>query len=198
MATARRLVDVLEQNGTVCRVFMPRALLSTWSISGPAVRCSVFGLDELRADDGALVLIAPANRADPRRDPEDEPDGHVLESVQVLLIRANERPVIMLNPDLEALVVSPRPLRPVRPMFMADFDEAFFLATTEGPEVGDTVAVRRAYPGGWEVFRRSGPALGNAVALHRSHEKPLIADILATENKRASRPSAKGPRKAVE
>jgi hypothetical protein len=195
LATARHLVGALEEDGTVCRVFMPRALLSTWSRSGPAVRCSVFGLDQLRDDDGALVLVAPANRAAPRTVPEDEPDGHVLESVQLLLIRARGRPIIMLNPDLEALVLSPRPLRPVRPMFMADFDDAFFLATAEGPEVGDTVAVRRAYPGGWEVFRRSGPFVGNAVARHSINGKPLIADLLATENKRAPHPTAKRPRR---
>ena len=89
--------------------------------------------------------------------------------------------------DLQALVLSPRPMRPVRPMFMVDFYDAFFYAYSEAPVAGDTVAVRRAYPSLWELYRRASgwPGVGNAVALaQKSTGKPVIADILAAENKR--------------
>ena len=203
LPTARELVSQLEANGTACRVFVPRAMLAAWracmrdvpdAVGDPSsatidVSCSVFGFDTLDEEEDVLVLIAPCNRAElGLRRPEDEPDAYVLESVQTLLLRANERPVIMLNADLEALVLSPRPMRPVRPMFMADFFEAFFYAVAEGPAAGDTVAVRRAYPGDWEVYRRDAlwPEIGNAVALaHESVGKPIVADMLADENRRA-------------
>lgn len=59
-------------------------------LSPPAGRCSVFGLDLVHPEDGALVIVAPCNRRlgrsfrDPLREPEEEPDLDVLESVQAL------------------------------------------------------------------------------------------------------------------
>jgi len=185
LATARRLVAKLEADGTACHVFVPSAFLTVWNNCDTPGRCSVLGLGCVDQDDGALVIVTPTNRVHRAGAPdelEDEPDGRVLESVQALLVRAWDRPIIMINPDLEALVLSKRPLRPVRPMFMADFFEAYFLATAEAPVTGDTAVVRRAYPGLWELWR-AGPPDEKMVLAQRTTGKPFIADLLAAENK---------------
>jgi hypothetical protein len=82
-------------------------------------------------------------------------------------------------------------------MFMADFEEAFFLATAAGPSVGDTVAVRRHYPGAWEVYRRRGPEVSNVLSVHRCERKPPIADVLAAENKRVKPQPARRRRRTA-
>ena len=204
--TARCLASSLEAEGSRCRLYVPRALLPLWH---GAARCSSLGLGDPQQDDGAFVVLAPCNRV--RSSADDEPDGHVLESLQGLLSRAHDRPVVLINADLEALVLSPRPLRPVRPMFMADFVDAFFLATAEGPTPGDTVAVRRAFPAAWEVWRclaphasdprrhpsreddslarrraAPWPAASNRIAMSQLCDtRPLVADVLAEGNRRA-------------
>mmetsp|Transcript_11742 Transcript_11742/g.34734 ORF Transcript_11742/g.34734 Transcript_11742/m.34734 type:complete len:90 (+) Transcript_11742:1-270(+) len=71
---------------------------------------------------------------------------------------------------------------------MADFVDAFFLATAEGPTPGDTVAVRRAFPAAWEVWRRAAPwpAASNRIAMSQLCDtRPLVADVLAEGNRRA-------------
>ena len=68
----------------------------------------------------ALILVSPNNRPQPREPEEHEsPCGDKLAAVQALLCRCRA-PVVLIDPDLEALVV-PQLDRPVRPMLIADF-----------------------------------------------------------------------------
>lgn len=135
----------------------------------PDLRTDVLGLGSVEEGDSALILVTPTNTARVRRrhrqptTPEaNEPDALKLEAVQELVVTARERPVILVNPDLEAMLVAPRLSRPggvspVRPMFLGDFVHAYFLAEATGDlrlENGDVAAVRRAYPRDWEIFVR--------------------------------------------
>ena len=118
-----------------------------------------------------------------------------LEAVQTLLYRARDRPVVLVNADLEAVVLSARAGRPVQPMFLSDFEHAYFYATD------GRAAVRRAFPLDWEASLRPRPRAtarhGRAGALppspiapprfrrRTSRRKPLLADVLVSRLTRA-------------
>jgi len=98
-----------------------------------------------------LVVVAPCNRARVRGRPAKQ-DGK-LESVQRLVCGAKEVPIILVNPDLEAMLVTRRVgTDPVPPMFMSDFEHAFFLAEAQA-KVGHITAVRRVWGRAWEIYR---------------------------------------------
>lgn len=160
---------VLERAGLRTRLFFPGVSSAgrwaawhaqqTRSPAQPGPRCEVLGMGTLDDKDTALLLVGPCNRAGLHA----EPEGETIAHVQALLSRSQHRTVVMLNPDLEALVVSARLVRPIRPMFMADFEHAFFLATVKSrlrgdfgdecdAEYSDCVAVRRLFPHDWELF----------------------------------------------
>ena len=58
----------------------------------------------------------------------------------------------MANPDLEALLLTARVGHAVPPMFLSDFEQAFFLAEALA-KTGDVTAVRRVWGGAWETYR---------------------------------------------
>ena len=135
----RQLVSALEVTGVAqpYHIFFDTMQdATTWRRNAivPTCRCDLLGLGSVQPDDGALILITPSNTARVRRmsrkptEPDTrEPDANKLEAVQALVCAAGERPVLMINPSLEALLVTPRLDRPTPPMFLGDFEDAFFL-----------------------------------------------------------------------
>ena len=121
LAIARMLAGRLEDRGNAVRVIFD-------SVSAAAAQgqlqqpYDVLGLampvDALET----LILVSPNNRASPTVQPEEHrhPCPAKLEAVQTLLCRARA-PVVLIDPDLEALVL-PNIERPVRPMLIADFE----------------------------------------------------------------------------
>lgn len=174
--------------------------------------------DELRLlpDDALLVLVAPCNRNRGRASIE----AGKLESVQRLVCGARHVPIILINPDLEALLLTQRVGRaPVPPMFLSDFEHAFFLAAATA-KIGYVTAVRRVWGSAWEVYRveqeraeangdgdaRRAQSLGasaGTAALERImltecfKTKPRSADALA-DYARRSRGRSKLPGKTTE
>lgn len=100
----------------------------------------------IHADDQILVLVAPSNRDAPRSSCEAK-----LECVQNLVCGAGSRPVILCNPDLQALLLSQSAGRPPEPMFLSDFEHAFFMAEAKA-KIGYVTAVRRTFGSAWEVY----------------------------------------------
>ena len=96
-------------------------------------------------DDGVLVIVRPCNRQPAGREEK-------LEAVQQLVCGAGHRPVILANPELEALLLTRRVGKPAPPMFLSDFEQAFFLVEVLA-KTGDISAVRRLWRGGWETYR---------------------------------------------
>eukprot|EP00310_Coccolithus_braarudii_P004536 CAMPEP_0183358712 /NCGR_PEP_ID=MMETSP0164_2-20130417/50038_1 /TAXON_ID=221442 /ORGANISM="Coccolithus pelagicus ssp braarudi, Strain PLY182g" /LENGTH=265 /DNA_ID=CAMNT_0025532653 /DNA_START=29 /DNA_END=827 /DNA_ORIENTATION=+ len=196
VACAQRLVHELEASGMRTRVFLSGIeAVDTWINSARVgqPRCDVLGLGEAAVDDGAFLIVSPCNRPHPMSSVAfpDEPDAHTLDAVQMVLARARDRPVIMINADLEALVLHSHAVRPVRPMFMADFEHAYYLATKLPSErsfgVGECVAVLRAFPSDWEVFTSATHHPNRAqpmkiVLKHRLKNKPPIADEMHTQS----------------
>ena len=104
------------------------------------------------SDDALLVLVAPCNLPSARTA---APDLPKLQRVQQLVTRAArlERPVILANPELEALLLTRRVGKGgAAPMFLSDFEHAFFMAEAEA-KVGYVTAVRRVWGQAWEVYR---------------------------------------------
>eukprot|EP00316_Scyphosphaera_apsteinii_P009192 CAMPEP_0119298886 /NCGR_PEP_ID=MMETSP1333-20130426/1016_1 /TAXON_ID=418940 /ORGANISM="Scyphosphaera apsteinii, Strain RCC1455" /LENGTH=253 /DNA_ID=CAMNT_0007300113 /DNA_START=276 /DNA_END=1032 /DNA_ORIENTATION=+ len=177
------------------RVFLNGvAALNTWSHRSGVLqsRCDVLGLGQVAAADGALLLVSPCNRPHKQVVTEyiEQTDWKTLQAVQSLLARAYDRPIIMLNADLEALVLHRHASRPVRPTFMADFVHAYYLATRPPSQssflVSECVAVRRAYPADWEVFASSNVHSSSSQPLETilkrcCKSKPYIADTLIEE-----------------
>ena len=108
-------------------------------------RFSLLADGVMHPDDSVLVLVRPRNRAPATR-------TRHLEAVQQLVCGAGDRPVIMANPDLEALLLTARVGHAVPPMFLSDFEQAFFLAEALA-KTGDVTAVRRVWGGAWETYR---------------------------------------------
>ena len=169
------------------------------------------------ADDALLVLVAPCNR-DRARAGREAVEAGKLESVQRLVCGAQQVPIILVNPDLEALLVTQRLGRTARPpMFLSDFEHAFFLAEAQA-KIGYITAVRRVWGRAWEVYRveadeADGDAAGAAAdsggrrrrgvapaALERTtlahccEHKPRSADMLAAyaRRRRGARPELPG------
>ena len=214
------LVGALEREGRRTRIVfngVDAAMRWRRSSTTHTDRYDVLSAADWDDDDDALVLVAPTNRDRRvlRRAPlaagasdwpgaphpaglpsdSDEPDGMQLEAVQTLLYRARDRPVVLVNADLEAVVLSARAGRPVPPMFLSDFEHAYFYATD------GRAAVRRAFPLDWEASLRPRPRAtarhGRAGALppsprapprvrrRTSRRKPLLADVLVSRLTRA-------------
>jgi len=136
----------------------------------------------LRIDDDALlVLVAPCNRNRGRASDE----AGKLQSVQRLVCGARHVPIILVNPDLEALLLTQRVGRAVPPMFLSDFEHSFFLATASA-KIGYVTAVRHVWGSAWEVYRvqQEHDAVGSAalertMLAERFENKPRSADALA-------------------
>lgn len=150
----------------------------------------------LLPDDDALVvvLVAPCNRM------ERSAPGSKLSAVQQIICGAQSVPVILLNPDLEAHLLTQRVGRAVPPMFLSDFEHAFFLAEAQA-KTGYVTAVRRVWGHAWEVYRvvQSRSSSSRTAALERTQReperfdrKPRSADALALYARRRHR--ARGER----
>ena len=197
LALCCRLVEVLNQDarwaGKLHFLFDRPAAARAWGDTHAAERCARYAVlsgdasHHLSAmgESGVLVLVAPSNRLRSSRtgDTRTEPDQGKLELVQRLVCGAGpERPVILANPDLEALLVTKRIGRAaVRPMFLSDFQHAYFLA--EAPaKVGHVSAVRRVWGHDWEIYSvedvdgdaqtGSGSRQGESQRARRSGEPP--------------------------
>ena len=94
---------------------------TTWRADVPAnvldddIRCDVIGLGSVQQDDGTIILITPSNTKRVRRSgrrptiPDTcEPDANKLEAVQSVVCATGERPCFLINPNLEAMLVTPR------------------------------------------------------------------------------------------
>lgn len=113
-------LEVLERKGLSTRLFFSGvAAAGRWAAweaqeqreqrrFESTAQCEVLGVGMINATDDAILLVGPCNRAGLHA----EPEGETIAHVQALLSRAQNRPVVMLNPDLEALVVSTRLVRP--------------------------------------------------------------------------------------
>ena len=118
--------------------------------------------------------------------------------VQSLVCGWGQRPCVIVNPDLEALLLHRRRVgRPTPPMLLGDFRHAYFLAAAPAPP-GHIAAVRRVWgaPHGWEVYRRQGTPFaadvaagggdgGFALLAQTSQGKPPIAEDVARSARRA-------------
>lgn len=122
LAIARMLAARLEDRGKRVRVIFD-SVSAAAAAQGQLeqVPFDVLGLampvDALET----LILVSPNNRASHKVQPVEHrhPCPAKLEAVQTLLCRARA-PVVLIDPDLEALVL-PNIERPVRPMLIADF-----------------------------------------------------------------------------
>ena len=145
-------------------------------------------------DSQLLVLVAPCNRP---RDADGMADADKLELVQRLICGAGEAPVILLNPDMEALLLTRRiGKEPAPPMFLSDFEHVFFLAEAEA-KLGHVTAVRRLWREPWEVYRveRAGAegsplratSVERAALAHQSDVMPRAADVLTAHVRQRQR-----------
>lgn len=143
-----------------------------------SVLCEATGEPAQRLqDDALLVLVAPCNR---RREVAGQPGLELsgaagraereaakaakLESVQRLVCGAQQVPIVLVNPDLEALLVTQRIGKATPPpMFMSDFEHAFFLAEADAVR-GHVSAVRRLWGRAWEVYRVTAEKAAAAAA----------------------------------
>lgn len=116
-----------------------------------SIQIDVLGIGRVARDDDACVLVTPYNTGL-------SSDAHVLSGIQELLLQANKRTVLLINPELEAVAsMALSPTHRVRPMFMSDFVHAFHfecarrrVANGERP----VVALYRKYPCDWQVHRK--------------------------------------------
>lgn len=122
LAIARMLAGRLEDRGNAVRVIFDSVGAAAAAQGQLQQPYDVLGLampvDALET----LILVSPNNRASLTVQPEEHrhPCPAKLEAVQNLLCRARA-PVVLIDPDLEALVL-PNIERPVRPMLIADFE----------------------------------------------------------------------------
>ncbi|KAL1515852.1 hypothetical protein AB1Y20_002467 [Prymnesium parvum] len=154
------------------------------------VRCDVLGLAPVLCDDEVLLLVAPSNTASVRRThqlpsrPESrEPDAVKLGAVQQVIVAAGERPTILVNPSLEALLCTPRVDRPTRPMFLSDFEDVFFMAKSFDSH-GDVCAVRRVFPKDWEIWTMADRQVFHADKEARFRGKPRLMRRARTTKRR--------------
>lgn len=158
LSLCTRLVEVLsahERWNQIHFYFDGARALQAWQQQSPAAaemtRCD--SLDTVEEcvplpDDALLVVVAPCNHVSGRI----APQSTKLLSVQKLLYGAKHVPIILVNPDLEAHILLRKVGRSVPPMFLSDFEDAFFLAEAQA-YVGGVTAVRRVYGSTWEVYR---------------------------------------------
>mmetsp|Transcript_29699 Transcript_29699/g.79766 ORF Transcript_29699/g.79766 Transcript_29699/m.79766 type:complete len:357 (+) Transcript_29699:160-1230(+) len=137
--------------GSVPLAAHARTLLNLEPLSGN-VHIDVLTVGGLQKRDSACVIVTPENSGAAR-------DSYVVTAVQQLLLQANKRVVVLVNPELGAVASVLRPAgRKVRPMFMADFETAFHFDCSRRNPVrggrGQAVAVYRAFPHEWEVHCR--------------------------------------------
>ena len=174
-----KLAEVLgNERATVHFCFDSAALANAWSESSAARELSSSGYvthacswldaaDEQfeaatacvatrgrrRGSSMVLVVVGPCNRAPSIRA---SPDAPKLERLQSLICTAqrHSRPVILANPQLEAMLLTRRIGTPIPPpMFLSDFEHCYFLAEAEA-KAGFVQAVRRAGADTqWEVYR---------------------------------------------
>lgn len=113
-----------------------------------ALHVDVLGMGQLLRSDGCALIVTPASAGVAY-------DAHVLGAVQQLLLQANKRAVILVNPELQAVsAVRPRARgAKVRPTFMRDFEHCYHLETSR-PTTSYALAVHRIYPDEWVVYWR--------------------------------------------
>ena len=166
-ALCTHLTRDLSAGGRVVHLFFDSAPAAhAWRALGAVgtARCSVLGEGGMEQDDGVLVVVSPCNRGAVLEDGrEAEADAPKLLAVQSLVCGAQHRPVILANPDLEALLVTTRVGRAVRPMFLSDFEDAFYLVSAVARR-GHVTAVRRRFGEHWEVYSVEEQALAAAAA----------------------------------
>lgn len=147
-----RLAELNVNPAKVHLVFDHVVHLSAWkrSVESAKYQCRLSRLDADEQDfqatanslkeDALMILVAPCNR--PARKYA-EPSLSKLERVQQLVCAAGklQRPVILANPELEALLLTRRVGNMAPPMFLSDFEHAFFLAEAEA-KVGFVTGAR--------------------------------------------------------
>ena len=120
-------------------------------------------LAKKRGGASLLVVVGPCNRA---RTAKSSPDHPKLERLQRLILAANRhsRPVILINPELEAMLLTQRIGTPTPPpMFLSDFEHCYYMAEAEA-KVGYVQAVRRVFGGEWEVYRVTDQPMAEGTA----------------------------------
>lgn len=203
------LVEALagESRQRVHLFFDSDAAAAEWARSEHAARlrdCCCVGIllsddaiDDALEEDGALLLCAPCNTA--------PCNTHIsqakLEAVQRLTYGAGERPVILANPDLEALLVRESGCRSVQPMLLSDFEHAFFMAEVLAKQ-GSVSAVRHVWGGAWETYhtaeqslaplQRGSSALQFSALTHTGGQPPRAAEDLVRYVRRGRRARSRG------
>lgn len=122
LAVCTSLANALESRGNRVRVIFDSVSAAAAAQGQLQQPFDVLGLAAPVDALETLILVSPNNRASQTVEPEEHrhPCPAKLEAVQTLLCRARA-PVVLIDPDLEALVL-PNIERPVRPMLIADFE----------------------------------------------------------------------------
>ncbi|KAG8461591.1 hypothetical protein KFE25_001195 [Diacronema lutheri] len=156
------LAHVLASRGERVRLFFTSVQLAEHAcrvinlepLAG-SILIDVLGIGRLTRDDDVCMLVTPFNTGCAA-------DSHVLGGIQELLLQANKRTVVLINPELEAVAAASLSSRHrVRPMFMADFVHAFHFecgrrrASDGQPGL---LALYRRYPRDWQVHRKEALA----------------------------------------
>ena len=156
-AFCERFVDVIGAERRVHIFFDSEAAARAWQQSEASCRCraDVLGQGGMAEDDGVLLVVSPNNCA-PVQVGSDfsrgEPDAPKLEALQQLICGAGCRPVVIANPQLEALLLTSRVGSAAPPMFLSDFEHAFFMVEAVAKR-GQVTAVRRLWRGEWETYK---------------------------------------------
>lgn len=140
MPVAEQFLPTFEHLGAQFRVYFPDAGSAAlarrdWGEKPYAIR----GINDMKAemqpDEQAFLFVQPSS-------------VEVLE-VEQLCQQAMDRPVVMLNPNLEdvAIIGIGYAGRQLRDRFLSTFESCYYLRPIEG------AAVFRAYPGLWQVWQ---------------------------------------------
>ncbi|MBW4661634.1 MAG: DUF1995 family protein [Drouetiella hepatica Uher 2000/2452] len=140
MPVAEQFLPTFEHLGAQFRVYFPDAGSAAlarrdWGEKPYAIR----GINDMKAemqpDEQAFLFVQPSS-------------VEVLE-VEKLCQEAMDRPVVMLNPNLEdvAIIGIGYAGRQLRDRFLSTFESCYYLRPIEG------AAVFRAYPGLWQVWQ---------------------------------------------
>lgn len=150
------------------------------------IHVDVLSVGSLQREDDCAIVVTPANGG--------VAEGtHVITSIQHILLRANKRSVILVNPELEALVSWDPGHRAVAPMFLSDFEPAFHFECSRGSIDGEphTLAVHRAYPGDWRILAKADGA-SHFHTVHSTSRMPRRSQVVDCVRSYAE--AWKGPR----
>ena len=178
---ARQFLQVFETLGLQVRVYFPDAGAAAlakrdWGNPDFAIRGIGERVGDLSADDGAILIVCPS--------------AVEVEAVEKVCQQALDRPVVLLNPQLEniATIGIGYAGRQLRERFLSTLETAYHVRPLEG------VVVLRRYPAPWQIWQGEENAQELVTELNQKPSGEQIDRIIygETEDETAAKPPKRG------